>query len=277
MESKYKYIEITNKDCLDFFENSYIKNCFDNGGWIAGGFPRLLTILFCNQGQNSRTNYHYFLTDYLYNQDGDVDFFFSNKKALEKSMSVISSYNSLYCHNIFININKYKEKSIKIQLVEKFMYENAEETLKSFDFLNCEYAIVRKDFKYFIIYNVDALENDNKNTLVIKHINSPYTLSRVSKYFKSKNIKHLSENSVDILKNLIVNLAAENFDENVYQSSRFFNAFTQKSLDILIEKTDLINEEDILYFLGKFKEYEFLKYGEVVTVDWALDTIQNKF
>ena len=273
MQSGCKTIEITDQEVLRVFANPVIENAFDHSGWIAGGFPRLVgrTILRSHRLDNVSDNKTKLFQQY-FQRGGDIDFFFQNASDFKNAITKGAYHQSAFAHNVWL-YNNGGVLSVKVQLVNKFYYDNIEKTFESFDFLNSCYAIKREDRRYYLVYDICAARADEMKELIIKNSNSPYTLQRVVKYVNSgRGIETVSAKSLVVLRDLIIKSAAEIFDKKYI--FKITKPFVKHSLDFMFD-TGLINSENAIYFIGKFKRTYTQRYGPAYTVDWASEIIEK--
>lgn len=273
MQSGCKNVEITDQEVLQIFANPVIKNAFDHSGWIAGGFPRLVgqTILRPHRLHNVPSNKTK-LFQYYFQRGGDIDFFFQDVADFKNAVSKRAFHQSAFAHNVWLH-NSEGVLSVKVQLVNKFYYDNIEKTFESFDFLNSCYAIKKEGQRYYLVYDVCADRADEMKQLIIKHSNSPYTLQRVVKYVNhGRGIETISDGSLDILRDLLIKSAAEVFDKKY--SFGLVKPFIKKSLDFIFT-AGLISPENAIYFIGKYKKVLTQKYGPTYVTDWASDIIEE--
>jgi len=279
---------IKNQDLISFFnENKAMQLAFKAGGWIAGGFPREVFRLECSSdfsSEENKINLKNLKEEYL-NRGGDIDFFFKDEQAVIslQDQELIKNYFyggpfsfALTGHSFEPDtiINKF-ETRVSIQLVNKFFYKNIEETFREFDFYNSCYAIQKVNKEYVLTFLKKAIEFDKINTLKINSVNSPYTIQRVFKYLKTKNISKVEEESIHKIVELVYNLGFESFDKK-YKFEQFKHKFFFY-LKYMFEKLPL-DPGIALVFLGKFEETVKVSnetYGPVITVDWARKVIQD--
>lgn len=271
MQSEFKEVEITDTLILDLFKNEVLRNAFEAGGWIGGGFARLVgkQMLIPHKFDFQESNREKLIGRYFETR-GDIDFFFRNEKDYMLAQTVRAYHKSAFAHNVWLNNNN-GALSIKVQLVNKFFYDDIKSTFDSFDFLNSCYAIKKKKHKYFLVFDSAALHADEKKELIIKHSNSPYTLQRVLKYLNKRGVKSISKSSNDILTEILIRNAAGAFDSKYGVSFKPFIEKTVKSIFAL----NIINPENAVYFLGKFKKVHTQKYGPTYVTDWASGVIEE--
>ena len=191
------------------FNDFIIKTSLDNGLFIAGGFAREVCHAHFNLNNEVSINNNTRIIDYLIeeNSSGDIDLFSSSKNVCSKLTKSIEEYiNNLdrfsyvrfyqtefACNYQADRISIFHNKEIKVQIVNKFFFENVKECFDSFDVVNCKYAIKKEDKKYIVYYDTEALEADSKKLLKLNSSKSPFTISRIVKYIRHRNLKSLSE------------------------------------------------------------------------------------
>lgn len=273
MQSDYETIEIKDPEVLQVLVHPIVQNAFRSGGWIAGGFPRLVgrTILRPHRLDNIPSNKTK-LFQFYFERGGDIDFFFRNDLDFKSAVTKGAHHQSAFAYNMWLH-NQQGVLSIKVQLVNKFYYDTIKQTFESFDFLNSCYAIVKVNQKYYLVYDERANDADDKKELVINHSNSPYTLQRVVKYINyGRGLETISTDSLDILRDLLIKSAAEVFDKKY--SFNLVKPFIKKSLDFIFT-AGIVSPENAIYFIGKYKKVITQKYGPSYTTDWASGIIEE--
>jgi hypothetical protein len=310
---------------LDFiFNNKVIKLCFDNNMWIAGGFARKIGHILLGLKKESISTRESII-NYL-NEGSDIDFFCENscivnnisrdiiRKKLRPWDSVEGGYgrsthDSPFAKNIqtrhltgtttrhFIdmkgdshNIDKKYLNAycmISIQMVTKFCFKNIKKCFDSFDLTNCKYAIAKKNNHYVLRYDKSALAYDSLNELHLSHSNSPYTISRITKYLRKKDLNHMSKrkDSIDEFKRMLYKLLVGDWDD-IYN---VMNKETFKHHVISLNKVKEISVEDLSMFIGDItnnivenKSFTSLGgygvYAQQVwrKVDWASHEINSR-
>ena len=189
-----------------------VKTSLDSGLFIAGGFAREVCHAHFNLNKTSNNDNSSRIIDYLIadNNSGDIDLFSSSDKVCSKLIKNIEEYvNNLDQLNIYRCVRPYQtefacnyqgniksifhNKEIKVQIVNKFFFKNIEDCFNSFDVVNCKYAIKKEDKNYVVYYDTEALEADNLMELKLNSSKSPFTISRIVKYIRYRNLKSLSE------------------------------------------------------------------------------------
>ena len=272
MQSDFKTVEITDVETLQVLSHPVVQNAFRSGGWIAGGFPRLIgrTILRPHRLDSISSNKSKLFQCYFQNR-GDIDFFFRNHDDFASAVTKGLYHQSAFAHNMWLH-NREGVLSIKVQLVNKFYYDTVEQAFDSFDFLNSCYAIVQTNKKYYLTYDEGANDADIAKELVIKHANSPYTLQRIVKYLNDRGLEKVSKSSLENLEELLVRSASEIFDKKY--SFGLAKPYIKKSLDFIFS-SGLVSPENAIFFIGKYKKVIEQKYGPTYVTDWASDIIEE--
>ena len=193
--------KINNSEIINFL-NSSLGEFFTFNSWIAGGFARL-TFQYAKHVKNIQNCYIDALADsglrgkkkdysfanivsnYI-QSGGDCDFFSSRdsynylKELLKHPhpQSISLSEKSAYSHNFYLK-REYSSGFIglglKVQVVNKFFFNNIEESFADFDFWNSCYAISKEAGGYYFYYHEEALKFDSKLLVGVKNSKSPFT------------------------------------------------------------------------------------------------------
>ena len=263
-----KEVEITDPSMIKFLSRRKFSICFDKGAWIAGGFARTLAQqALIEQGAKMKACEIQWQFREYFQQGGDIDVFFSDvlrvKSAYEELVSpIIPQINGPFARNVMLN------DTIKMQLVEKFIYEDIKQTFKSFDFMNSCYAIRAESLRFYLVYHPKAWMHDRKKQLCVNHSNSPYTLSRMRKYLLRRGADSIAPASEEVFLDVLVAASSGLYDKKYRFSAP---GLVQSAIKFLFEK-NLISMENVALFLGKFK-IKFDNYGQ--TYDWALRQIER--
>ena len=263
-----KEVEITDPSMIKFLSRRKFSICFDKGAWIAGGFARALAQqALTEQGTKMKACEIQWQFREYFQQGGDIDVFFSDvlrvKSAYEELVSpIIPQINGPFARNVMLN------DTIKMQLVEKFIYADIKQTFESFDFMNSCYAIRAESSRFYLVYHPKAWLFDRKNQLCVNHSNSPYTLSRMRKYLLHKGVDSIASESEEVFLEILIRAACVLYDKKynfhgtplIYSCVKFLHA------------KGLISMENVALFLGKFK-IKVDNYGQ--TYDWALRQIER--
>jgi len=295
------------KNQLDIvFQNNIAKLAFDKKMWIAGGFAReVCNAYFGINNKDSEYQNNRRIISYLEDtkSSGDIDFFASNENISNEVISSVTIEDTNTCmfpSDFACNYQLYQSFShkdsnplsfshgtqLKIQIVNKFFYEDIESCFNSFDVTNCMYAIKKEDSNYRMFYSTKALENDARQTLGLSSASSPFTISRITKYLKYRNLKKLSpdKKTQSIFKECLYK-AIENNWSGLYNLNTDIYKENIKNL----HRTIGFSKEELSIFIGFIKDMvvdQQIKmpcgsgYGVYVTniykdVDWATDQIIN--
>jgi len=194
------------KQLSTIFDDFAIKTSLENGLFIAGGFAREVCHAHFNLN-NETNNNNSRIIDYLIadNSSGDIDLFSNSNEVCRKLTKNIEEYvNSLdrssrsyqsafACNYQSDRKSMFHNREIKVQIVNKFFFKDIEECFDSFDVVNCKYAIKKEDKNYVVYYDTEALEADSKKLLKLNSSKSPFTISRIVKYLKYRNLNNISE------------------------------------------------------------------------------------
>jgi hypothetical protein len=279
---------IKNKDLIYFFENSAVMQlAFNSGGWIAGGFPREIFNLErpSSSLEVDKIDFAQVQENYL-SRGGDIDFFFKDEQTAIELQENEQIKKSFFAGPFNFALTGYEFETqtaskkleyitVCVQLVNKFFYNNIEETFRGFDFYNSCYAIHKVKEEYVLTYLKKAVELDQVNTLKINHVNSPYTISRIVKYMKRKNIDKIEDESIQKIVDLVYKLGFDSFNEKYNHNN--FKDFFFPYLKYAFEKLPL-DPGIALIFLNRFKITDSNPeepYGPTITVDWALKVVRD--
>ena len=195
------------------FNNKITCAAFEENLWIAGGFAREVCHAHFNLNSKDEIFKRKRVINYLTksSSSGDIDFFCNSESVCNNVIKNISEYiNSLDSFNsinhYFTNFSwNYKTcrsnpflgtlvmSDVKIQIVNKFFFNSIKDCFDSFDVVNCRYAIEKVNNDYIIHYDNDALQCDKEKILKLDSAKSPFTISRIVKYLRHRNLKRLSK------------------------------------------------------------------------------------
>tara|TARA_Y100000592_G_scaffold44041_1_gene69818 strand:- start:1974 stop:2966 length:993 start_codon:yes stop_codon:yes gene_type:complete len=299
---------------LDFFSHTNLTSVIEEGAWVAGGFARLVALDEFNIIPNTD---HKKILEYIYGF-GDIDIFSSSLSQINKAYMRFArgdryteakkvaqnnyfnlNYESCFSNNINFpgkkefdvnfdiseRLREYTNKysHIKLQFVNKFFYNNIEETFENFDFTNCKYALTFSDGKFILHYDKSALEFDKKSELNLEHCRSPLLGSRIIKYLSGKKyITHIhnSKRNKDIIKDFCLKVSTNTWD-SLYENN-FYNTLDAENLRIpCLHQLITLDKEDLILFLGKVTHtktvytggYGVYNYASTEKYDWALNEI----
>lgn len=243
--------------------------------WIAGGFARVVCHKIFGVEQFKKSKDHNIIDDYFFNLYGDIDFF-SNSiilyiKQLEKerkrkisssSYGVVEGPYATSISKFYHSSEDYdRQKCIRVQFVDRFLYEDEIECLNSFDLTNAKYSISfdKNRNRYNLTYDRNALELDKKHLLDISNSGSPFLLSRIMKYYNRGLNKITGESNEKITDNLF-KIKVDNWPEiyNGYYSIDYASWINKSN------KLYKLTENQLSIFIGDFHTYvpEFEGNGE---------------
>lgn len=241
-----------------------VARALDAGGWICGGFVRHLLLDMP-------------LADYIsVNPDGrtgDIDIFFSNQDDANRAAGVaILQGNG--CDNIQTswggfakNMNaRFNRRNVTIQFVNHpdLLKSTVEETLDGFDFLNCKVAITREG----LVIAEGWRDVEDLRLLKICNTTSPFLGSRIMKYLTNKGLHGLTDDSQSLMTEWLLNASLKRFEGS---EERHLSGLEHAVKTL--HSAGHVKREDLLFFIGKFQESSFEKYGPTVVADWALGVI----
>lgn len=132
------------------------------GPWLAGGAVRRMM-----QGRTI-------------DDDGDVDFFFSDASEYLKFEKALSDYEELHASG---RAKTYMVNGLKVQIIKRKFYKNLKEVFGDFDFTVCQVATDGKQ----VAYTQTALEDISENRLRIAPIGRISSLTVVGRLIKYVN------------------------------------------------------------------------------------------
>ena len=193
----------------------------------------------------------------------------------EKSLDVYKNY-CLKFNTQFNEDDYYRYSSIKVQLVNKFLFKNIKECFDNFDLSNSKFAVKKENNKYFLYYTNKAEFYCKNNVLNIERISSPYLTNRICKYVKKykfniNNTKYFRKCIEEYLYKIILD------DWN----DCFKDTFAAERIVKSLHETVPLNDKELCLFIGKFNHIYILKkpvsskYGMSFSrnVDWATHQI----
>lgn len=259
----YKSIESSltperHADFLCLLKIPAIANALDMGGWIAGGLPRQLLLGLP-------------LTEYFGGDSnvraGDVDIFFASVDEANRAAAFEKHFQPSWGGFAIETQARFAHRALKVQFVNHpdKIYKSVESSLENFDFLNCMVGLTRDK----LIVAEGWHEVESAKLLKICNATSPFLGSRINKYLTERGLENISADSQE---NLTAWLCRA--------SNQDYNGVTQKhaaGLEYAVKKLEglgHIRREDLLFFIGKYKEHiKESAYGETKVFDWALRRI----
>jgi len=239
---------------------SVIDEALANRGWICGGFARHLML--------NRPVEQYFrpvcqIDEYV--PRGDIDVFFNSTE--DAAASIPKSARPSQA-----GFAKELHDSVKVQFVDdpNLIRPTIEETLSSFDIVNCRVAINHQ----YVVIPQDWFEIESRRQLRIGHNDTPFLGSRILKYLKYRGLESLTDDSYEALTGWLAH-AANNFGEGDWTTQHLLGvSHSVKKL----RARGLVRKEDLIFFIGKWNDsLEERRYGGSFTyeVDWALNEIEK--
>ena len=302
MIKSFKVISSVRKQLDLIFDNQIIHKALNEEMWIAGGFAREVchSHFGLNESKYSKETIDNRIISYL--SAGDIDFFCNSKdhyvkvvKKISESLEKLSRHNHVrvYDSDFAQNYQTYSTNDYnlvcpktKIQFVNKFFFKDIKECFDSFDVTNCKYAIRKVFNEYIIYYDIEALENDSKKLLKLNSSKSPYTISRIIKYLKFRNLDRLSPSKEN--KTIFMNCLYKAVENNW---NPFYNLKEEIQKENIKKLHNLVNlsPEVLSMFIGFAKDSVYDRklsipsssgYGIYVSnifkdIDWATNEIMN--
>lgn len=289
--------EDLNKFIMSTFKKINLLKVLENNSWIAGGFARMIANHHFNIQEE---NFKELIEKYLFQDRGDIDIFSISPENINKCSVLLTDYNDLKNNGINViepeyfnvfskNFQFYQDdcfdfsKAIKVQLVNKFFYQNIKSCFESFDFVNCKFALSLEKGKLIINYTNDSLDAEKRKVLVLQNSSSPLLAKRIIKYIK-KGLKFDNVNvNKNILKDFYYKVLTKSWND-IYKQNMDESNFNLEELGIdrLAENVDITNE-DLILFIGKLTLPDFVKtyngygynYHIVGQKDWATSLIKE--
>lgn len=229
-----------------------------NRGWICGGFARHLML---NRPVEQYFHPGYKETDYV--PQGDIDVFFNSSG---DAASLIPKHATRSQAGFAKELNQ----TVKVQFVDdpELIQPTIEETLSSFDIVNCRVAINHQH----VVIPQDWFEIESRRLLRVGRNNTPFLGSRILKYLKHRGLEGLTDDSYESLTGWLA-YAGNNFGEGEWTTQHLLGV--QSSVKKLRER-GLVRKEELIFFIGKWKEIiQERRYGGSFTyeVDWALNEL----
>lgn len=245
-----------------------IKSLLDSGCYLAGGFVR--TILL-NQSP------FYYLSNL--GLGGDVDIFFDDVTHRETHKRRFKGNEAEHSPWIGRSIGNNAEQryvntpstSIRIQLVDHdSLVLPVERQLDRFDFTNCAVAMTRDEF----IIHRRFYEVEAQKLLDVKHSESPFTGSRITRYMSRRGLTGVTQTSQAAITDWIMKAVCGAFNTDTAATIQ------QESLEHAVRSllsNDLTSRpDDLLLVLGKFKHDIVENYGMTHEVDFALHHLKDR-
>ena len=272
-------------------------NIFDEveNVWIAGGFARRIYEYFYSTPEKAITQDR--IKNYigrLYDQNVDIDFFYSNIKDLEATKNVLDKvikFKKGFRHSspFADNYNILQEigspqfvSSQRIQLINTFLFRSIDSCLDSFDFEVCKFALSKVNGIYRIYFTDQARKDNRHRKLNISKIGSPFLPSRIQKYSVKYKMSFMpNENNLSKIKDYCYKIVSS--DWNINMSHVDNNQLFKQVRTLHNYKT--LSKEELSIMIGMFDDIvrkstsvhdgSAYYYFEVTKIDWACKELLN--
>lgn len=260
---------------IKLINNSLIKEARQNGGIIAGGFPRAILL-----GLDLKQYFSITVSDESGNswakRPGDIDIFFPDSNAVKKIMAnhVLVPSVGGFAKTAGMHIPGVLQ-TIQMQLVDHpaLCKPTMEQILDGFDFENVKIAIVGEK----IFYPEGWFELEETKLVKITSNSSPFMGTRLARYLSTKNLVGITEDSLELLSEWLIRASIKKFPDHndVHMDSL-------KSSIFALQKLNQIQTKDLILFLNKWQILTYPKsedvYGPVmpIAVDWAITQIEEE-
>ena len=235
--------------------NNDISNIFDYNLWIAGGFPRIIQHIKLNNLNAKKV-----INDYFCRTSGDVDIFSSCNIDIKNFLKNKSSKRRFYSSPFALNTCPDSVSSVRIQIVNQFLYNSFEDCLDSFDFTNCKYLIYKEKEKLYFLKNIKSDYFSKKNLINIDKCSSPLLAQRIVKYFNKYNFKSLSntEETQNSIKEYLFKIACNLWDCK-FKKMGNLNEIAEAYIKDLHEKISL-SDKNLSILVGKFSHHKYSNF-----------------
>ena len=272
-------------------------NIFDEveNVWIAGGFARRIYEYFYSTPEKAITQDR--IKNYigrLYDQNVDIDFFYSNIKDLDATKNVLDkviklkkgfSHSSPFADNYSIlqEIGSPQfVSSQRIQLINTFLFRSIDSCLDSFDFEACKFALNKVNGIYRIYFTDQARKDNRHRKLNISKVGSPFLPSRIQKYSVKYKMSFMpNENNLSKIKDYCYKIVSS--DWNINMSHVDNNQLFKQVRTLHNYKT--LSKEELSIMIGMFDDIvrkstsvhdgSAYYYFEVTKIDWACKELLN--
>ena len=283
----YKVLDLqseTSNQLDKIFRSNLTSSLFEKNMWIGGGFARLIgnhVLLKERPDVSLSSKVKKYLTGFESTSLGDIDFFTesSNLNFIENISNNEKFFSSQFAKNARVNL--FYPEYCSVQIVTKFLFDNFENCLESFDLINSKYLLFKENNKYRLVYHKDAPRLDSEGIIEISHCNSPFLFKRLIKYRRFRGLNKISEsyNNKEIIKDFLFKTITDYWQKNFYI---FSSEFLENSFKTLNNSSSFSNE-DLAILIGKYDhvEYEVIpqNYGYYLErknpVDWATFVINK--
>ena len=232
-----------------------VKSALGMGGWICGGFARHLLL---------DREIHVYLKP---NSDdaprGDVDVFFNDHAtAVAATPAGVRKSHAGFAKEL--------NDGVKIQFIDDpdLIKPTIEDTLSSFDIVNCQVAINER----CVVIPEGWRELEASKLLQIGRNDTPFLGGRLLKYLNHRGLEGLTDDSYEALTGWLAH-AAGDFKEGGWDENHISGV---KGHVKKLRARGLVGREDLIFFISKWKEIiRERHYGKSFTyeVDWALNEL----
>jgi len=170
-----------------------------------------------------------------------------NDRQFNSNISIQKSVTGL-CHNVWI------DSHIRLQLVG-CIFGTYSEIVESFDFKNLEIGYYFKEGSY---YEISSKNASNNSLLSIRHTRSPFLMHRIYKYISYRGFQGVTSNSRKHVTDWIIKAASGYYNDNSDRCpSIYVNLLDNFGFKKLLKGSDIIDDHDLVYMIGKIKEAEY--------------------
>lgn len=261
-----------------FYRAPVLRKSLEVGAWICGGFPRALLL-----GRS--------IDDYLDpSKLSDIDVFFPSNDVMtlilqtDLFLGAERSTGGFAVQKYFPPIKNQigREGEVlpsgnfnlgfKVQLINKpsMIKSSLFETLETFDFVNCQVAIVGDR----IYYPIGWRELEESRLIRINHASSPFMGSRLTKYLNYRGSVGITEDSYDLLTEWLCRAGNDQFENH-----SLMHLFGVENSVRELRRKGLVSRENLIFFLNKWLEVVKVNgdsYSDFVQIDWAASEIARQ-
>lgn len=285
----YKLLDLkkeTSEQLNKVFKNNLTSKLLNKNMWIGGGFARLIgrhVLLEKSSDVSLNIKIKKYLSGHGSKSPGDIDFFTeaSNLSVIENIKSSERFFDSIFAKNASVNLFPDSYKEFPIQVVTKFLFNNFEECLESFDLINSKYLLFKERGNYRLLYHKDAPFLDGEGIIEISHCNSPFLFKRLNKYKRFRYLNKIGESArnKNIIKDFLFKTVTNYWEKNF---CIMYESFLEDSIKALNNSSSFTNE-NLCILIGKYDHIECKaipkSYGYYLSqespVDWATFVINN--
>lgn len=251
--------EAAHLDLMRILDNlEGVSHALREGAWIAGGFARQLLL-----DRAARAYFKPLGPSHI--PSGDIDVFFNSVADAQRLIPTAACRSQA-------GFAKEVYETVKIQFVDDpgLIKPTIEETLSSFDIVNCRVAINHE----WVIIPEGWRELEASKLLRIGRNDTPFLGSRLLKYLEHRGLEGITDDSYEQLTGWLAH-AANDFKEGGWSPMHISGA--QGHVKRLRDR-GLVKREDLIFFIGKWKKIIVERsYASTVTqsVDWALHELES--